>query len=165
MNSSDFKKTVVAISRPMFRTACAIVGNGDDAKDAVQEALIKLWTHRDRLDRIDNVEAFCIAVLRNECIDMMRHRNFIAGSIDDGLQLPSMVQDDDVVESGDTLHNVGELAGRLSEQQRTVLRMRAVGDMSVKEIGSALNMTETNVCTVLSRARKRLKMLVINSQL
>jgi RNA polymerase sigma factor (sigma-70 family) len=79
--------------------------------------------------------------------------------------LPSMVQDDDVVESGDTLHNVGELAGRLSEQQRTVLRMRAVGDMSVKEIGSALNMTETNVCTVLSRARKRLKMLVINSQL
>ena len=46
---------------------------------------------------------------------------------------------------------------RLDERQRSVLLLRYYGEMSNREIARALKLTETNVETILHRAKKSLK--------
>gem|GEM_PF-252748 len=44
----------------------------DEAEDIVQEAMLKLWLVRDRLDREKNISPMGMTVTRNLCIDRLR---------------------------------------------------------------------------------------------
>ena len=44
----------------------------DEAEDIVQEAMLKLWLVRDRIDREKNISPMGMTVTRNLCIDRLR---------------------------------------------------------------------------------------------
>ena len=47
----------------------------DDAEDAVQEVLLKLWNKRLELEQYRNIEAFAMTMIHNLCMDMWRTRH------------------------------------------------------------------------------------------
>ena len=60
--------------KAMYRLAYMILENADDASDAVQIAMIRIWEHRDSMPEIGNPTAYCISAARYAAIDIARSR-------------------------------------------------------------------------------------------
>lgn len=52
----------------LLRMAIRYLENSDEAEDAVQDALLKLWFLRDRLDQYRSVDALAIVITKHLCI-------------------------------------------------------------------------------------------------
>ncbi len=165
MDAASFKKIVMPHYRHMFVVARAVAGNDDDAKDIVQDAVTRLWTKRDELDSVDNMQAYCTTIARRLAIDFTRCRHISVEIGDTEIRLSDDNYASRKVESSDTLSTVNTLIASLPERQRQVLRLRCHGECSMEEIAQITGLTEVNARSVLSRARQRLKELFTNQQI
>src|SRR6056297_3347203 len=74
MRSSEFKILVLPFSSRLYKLAYSLLGNREEAEDAVQEVYLKLWKMRDDLEKYKSIEALCVQVTRNRCLDQLRRR-------------------------------------------------------------------------------------------
>lgn len=160
MDSSRFKHILLPLNATLYRTAYRIIKDSDIAKDMVQEAYVSLWHKRDSLDGLENVEAFAIKVVRNRCVDYLRTTH-VYSMIDNTTEnIPDeSVTAEDTYENNERLSGVMLNLNQLPERQRQVLMMRTVQDLTLEEIEKLTGLSNVNVRTLLSRARKRLKEL------
>jgi RNA polymerase sigma-70 factor (ECF subfamily) len=159
VNVDTFKSRYLGFHPKLYRIAVALTGSPADSEDLLQELYAKLWSRRDTLETVQNPEAFAVALLKNLCIDFLRSPHGTperrvgidsatqAGAIDETRRL----------EEADELHRVRQLIERLPDNQRTVIRLRAMGDCSMAEIAGITGLTETNIRTLLLRARRSIK--------
>lgn len=139
----------------MYGIALAVLGDSEDACDAVQESMARLWEKRSDIGDKDSYEAFCIRVVRNVCLDKIRLRRQHA----DLTEADRPVNDSDRAENRETISVIKKLASQLGDTQRTVFMMSAFGECDNNEIVKATGLSESNVRQLLSRARKRIKEL------
>lgn len=159
MDAATFKRLILPHYRSMYRVALAIIGNEDDAQDAVQETITRLWSKRNSLGDIDNHEAYCILVTKRQCIDMIRRSNRSYNTLDEAAHIDDQHDTMQSIMSTDKLNLVKSLISMLPKQQRQVLELRAFADCSMDEIEQITGLSSVNTRTLLSRARKRLKEL------
>lgn len=160
MDSKDFKERFLAFYPKLYRTAYRIVDDAAEAEDIVQEVYAKLWHDRDSLCDVKNPEAYCTTVLKNAALQHIRDRHnadFLC--IDNGFEQAAdeAYQPAEALESRETLNNVIEIMEHLPPQQREVLRLRAISGLSMQDIEKATGLSDSNIRSLLSRARKRLK--------
>ncbi len=75
MTEREFRERVLSLRRLMYGVALKMGIPPDDAADAVQEALVKLWRHRDGIPgNPGESRLYCMAALRNECLSLIRRR-------------------------------------------------------------------------------------------
>lgn len=72
MKLKEFNKRIVTLRPELLSIAKAMTHEEQDAEDAVQETLLRLWTKRDNLDSHPNVRALAIAALKNVVRDNWR---------------------------------------------------------------------------------------------
>ena len=60
MTAEEFKSTILANYRRMYAAALAMLANSDDASDAVQDTVARLWERRESLGDVDSPASFCI---------------------------------------------------------------------------------------------------------
>ena len=69
-----FRNKIMPCHKAMYRLAYMILENEDDASDAVQMAMTRIWEHRDSMQEIGNLTAYCISAARYAAIDIARSR-------------------------------------------------------------------------------------------
>ena len=69
-----FRTEIMPSHKAMYRLAYMILENEDDASDAVQMAMTRIWEHRDSMPEIGNPRAYCISAARYAAIDIARSR-------------------------------------------------------------------------------------------
>ena len=74
MNSKDFKNNVLSLSDRIFPMVARMLGNDTDAKDAVQEIMIKLWDRRKQIGNHPSLTGFVFLTARNYCIDLLKKK-------------------------------------------------------------------------------------------
>lgn len=149
----------MSLRHMMYAAALRIGLHREEAADAVQKTLLRLWRSRNGLPDDDlELSAYCIKALRNECISCIRRRHPSAPMNDFKISLQS--DDSDLVENTDTLRHLERLIDSLPENQRIVLRMKSFGDFDNEEIEKATGLSPENIRQLLSRARKRLRMMM-----
>ncbi len=62
----------------LYGFSCRLLGNPEDARDAVQEIYVKLWKLKSKLNNYKNLEAFAMTMTRNHCIDRIRARRTVS---------------------------------------------------------------------------------------
>ena len=72
MPASLFKQLLLPLYPRLHRVSLRLLGNVEDAEDMVQEVFLKLWDRRDALPDVQNVEAYCVTLTKNMCIDRLR---------------------------------------------------------------------------------------------
>lgn len=160
MDSSRFKEILLPLHATLYRAAFRIVRDSDVAKDMVQDVYTSLWSKRDSLGELENIESFALRVVKNRCIDYLRTSHVYEMVDSDTMDVPSETADTDTaVSDTQRLNRVMTKMDSLPERQRQVLMMRSVQDMSLEEIEKLTGLTNLNVRTLLSRARKRLREL------
>jgi RNA polymerase sigma-70 factor (ECF subfamily) len=156
MSSERFKQEIVPLRQQLFRLSLKMLGDEQDAEDAVQESLLKLWHVRDTLASYDNPGAFATTVTKNICLDKIRLRkqtktidNYFTLSDSDNPQLQ--------LERQDTNKLIRMIIQRLPSLQQQIITMKDVDEYETEEIAEITGTTIEAVRTNLSRARKKVR--------
>lgn len=159
MDPNTFKSLILPMSRKLFNFAHMLLHDQTEAEDAVQEVCLKLWNMRNRLDEIQNPEAFAMKTMKNWCVDRMRAKKPIyVDHYHSGVDQQSG-QDDPLklLENSDLLEHFTRLLERLPEQQRSIFQLRDIEGLEFEEIADIMDMNMNTVRVNLSRARSRLR--------
>ena len=157
MNQKEFLAQVNPIQDRLYRLARRLLVSDDEAQDATQEILIKLWSNRKKFKKLRSIEAFAVTMTKNYCYDKLKAKS------SNNLQLVHSNYEDQhyntvkISENNDSVNWVFKLMKELPEQQRLVLHMRDVEQYSNSEIAKELDLNETAVRVTLSRARKTIR--------
>jgi RNA polymerase sigma factor (sigma-70 family) len=168
MNLNTFKTQVLPVKDKLYRFALRLVADPEEAKDVVQEAMVRVWRHIEKLDGLDNVEAWCMRITRNVAIDKIKERSRRFTS--------SLYEVADVSDGGDktpysdvawkdTYGKINRLIANLPEKQKAVIQLRDVEGYSYKEISDIMGIDMNQVKVNLFRARQTVKenLIMINA--
>ena len=158
MPASLFKQLLLPLYPRLQRVALRLLGNAEDAEDMVQEVYMKLWSKRDALPDVQDVEAYCVTLTKNMCIDRLRIAEADKADVD---EVPIMLAaTDDVeaqVERRDAVEQVKQIIETLPEHQQQVITLRDMEDCSFEEIAEQTGLTAVNIRMLLSRARRTIR--------
>ena len=158
MQASDFKQLFLPCHRKLFSVAYRLMSNAQAAEDMVQETFLKLWMQRDKIEKVDNPEAYSITVLRRIFYDKIRAGHLQEVDKDVGsLQVSSSQNISKQLEEADEYQRVRQLITHLPEPQARIMLMRDIEDCSFEEISTETGLTEVNIRSILSRARKKIR--------
>jgi RNA polymerase sigma-70 factor (sigma-E family) len=143
----DFSEFFRGRQRTMMRTAYGMLGNAPAAEEAVQSAFVAMYPRWQRI-RSGNAEAYARRVVINTCIAVWRSRS--RELITDRVPDHSVQPDDERVDLVDALR-------RLPEQDRAVVVLRYLEDLSVREVAEVLQLPEGTVKSRTARALARLE--------
>lgn len=142
--------------------ALSILRDESSAKDALQELMMRLWEKRGQLDAITNHQAFVLTSMRNLCLDMIRKQKYTNEiPADTEYNAPNPHQQTEQI---DMMNHISSMIDALPEMQRTILRMKDVEEMELEEIAQIMSMTENAVTVNLSRARKKLRDMIVSNE-
>lgn len=159
LSSQQFRILVSSYHRRLFRCAIHLLGNTNDAEDAVQDTYLKLWNMRDSLDEVENIEAYCISSLRHICFDRLRANKLDTNTdIDDISEtFAPATHEEQAMEARDELEHLRKAIDNLPPPQRLAVTMRDIEDCSMEEIEAASGFTQTNIRSLLCRGRKSIR--------
>jgi RNA polymerase sigma factor (sigma-70 family) len=157
MTQSEFLEIVMPFKDKLYRLAKRLLISSEEAEDATQEILMKLWSRKKKMASYKNVEAFAMTMTKNFCLDRLKSRQagnlkLVHSNFTDGT---TSLQDQ--VEIRDSLGWVQRIMDELPEQQRMVLQLRDVEAYEYEEIEKLMDMKPTAVRVTLSRARKAVR--------
>jgi RNA polymerase sigma-70 factor (ECF subfamily) len=146
-----------------LRLALGMMGNSDDAHDALQEAFVKAFRSLDRFDGSRAFGPWFFQILRNQCRDLLRRRRarFQVEVVAD----EALARSPDTGPASTTRSRARNEAGRilwkaleaLPEDQREVLVLKELQGLRYQEIASVLAVPEGTVASRLFNARLALK--------
>ena len=146
-------------ARFMFRVAHGLLRNVQDAEDAVQEALLKLY-RSDGWRAMEDEKAFLARTVWRVGLDLIARRQKGTEPLADdaGREFAAMGES---AEQSLVGHGERELLRRLiealPEELRQPLVLSAVEEMTSREVGVAMGIPEGTVRTRVMRARTELK--------
>ncbi|MDO5523396.1 MAG: RNA polymerase sigma factor [Bacteroidia bacterium] len=162
MNAQQFQLHILCHSDKLYRMARSILKDESRSQDAYQDLMARLWEKRKQLGAIENRQAFLLTSMRNLCLDLLRKQplngEFPANA---EYNAPNPHQ---VAEQADTLNIIGEMINSLPEMQRAIIRMKDVEEMEITEIAEVMSMSENAVTVNLSRARKKIREMILIHQ-
>lgn len=150
----------------LLGTLYFLLGNFDDARDALQDTFLKCWRHQEQLDEVRNLRAWIFRIALNTGRDLRqaawrRKRQPLA----DG---EAMIEDRRDSPSAQAAHSeqMERVRGALRDlrsEEREVFLLRQNGDMTYEEIADALGIPTGTVKTRMRRALCRLRQALAES--
>ena len=157
MTQTEFLNIVMPFKDKVFRLAKRLLVSQEEAEDATQEVLLKLWNNKTQMENYRNVEAFSMTMTKNFCLDKLKSKHAQNLKI-----VHSNYQDNNIslqkqIEVNDSLGWVGKIMEELPKQQKIILQLRDIEQYDFAEISKMLDMNETAIRVALSRARKTIR--------
>ena len=147
----------------LFRLAKRLLVSTEEAEDATQEVILKLWNKKENLAQYNSLEAFAMTITKNYCLDQLKskraqnlkivHHNFT----DNEASLQQKLEDQD------SLNWVDKIIEQLPKQQQIIIQMRDVEQYEFEEMAKILEMNETAIRVALSRARKTIREFMLKT--
>ena len=148
------------IEKPVYRTAFYILKNEQDAMDASQEALIRIYNKIGTYQEKAKFSTWVQRIVTNLCIDLCRKRKETTSIDEHSLPLQDKADVEGEVELQYVAKDIREAIDLLPEQHRTVVILRYIQDFSYAEISEALELPLNTVKSHLFRARQQLQKLL-----
>jgi RNA polymerase sigma factor (sigma-70 family) len=141
----------------LYRFCLAIVGNPEDAQDALQNTMIKVLRALPGEERKIELKPWLYRIAHNESIDLLRRRRETA-QLDVEEVAPGYGLSENV-ETRERLRGLLADLRELPDRQREVLVMRELSGLDFDEIGAALETTGAVARQTLYEARQSLRQM------
>ena len=160
-NARFYEPLVRAYEPAGLRLAVAMMGNNEDAQDALQEAFVKTYGTLQRFDLRKPFGPWFFQILRNQCRDMLRSRRakFKLEAIDERLELrPGDAEKgpERVLQRKAARELLWRGLERISEEHREILVLKELEGFRYSEIAEILEIPEGTVASRLFHARHAL---------
>jgi len=157
MEHKEFKEILIPMQPAMQMLAERMLGDADEAADAVQAVYVSLWEKRRRLDGIENLKGYCMQSVRGRCIDVLRQRKFHLAMPEGVEEIDDSEVEEEVAANERRSARLSEALSTLPEKQRRAVEMKYFEKCTTEQMQQRLGMSSGNVYTTLSRALQTLK--------
>ena len=153
---NEAERLVELIPR-LRRYARALVGDRASADDLVQDTLERAWAKLHLYRRGTDLRAWLFTLMHNVHVNKVRATR-VTDTLED--ELPELAQR---ASQGDALllRDLDRAIARLPSEQRAVLLLVTLEEMSYEEVARALGIPIGTVMSRLSRAREKLRMMML----
>ncbi len=160
-DSRFFEPIVRAYEPAGMRVAVGMMGNPDDAQDALQDAFVKTWQTLGRFDLKRPFRPWFFQILRNQCRDALRKRKarFRREALDERLEMRPADPESGPErrrERRAARERIWTALEQLSEDYREILVLKEIEGFRYGEISGILDIPEGTVASRLFHARRAL---------
>jgi len=156
-DAEAFGGLVMAYALVARRVAQGILGNWDEAEDAVQEAALAAWQAIDRFDPSRAFRPWFMRIVANQSLDQLRRRKLRDGEeLDESM--PGQMPSPEAMTDRSLMR--GRIAGAmqaLPERQRVAVTLFDGEGYSHAEIATILQVPEGTVRSYVFHARRALR--------
>ncbi len=156
MEIHEFIHSVERLRGDLLRQARRLLDSEDDAEDAVQETLMKLWIMKERILNADKMRNMATVVCRNVSLNILRDaRQSVPIETAEVITLQGNPQV--LLEEQESRQRLKRSIEKLTDKQRAILRMRNVENMTYADIAKIIGSSESSVRGMISKARLALQ--------
>lgn len=155
MGDTHFAQTLAQHRPLMLKRARAIVKNGDDAEDVVQEALERAWRSRRRFNAEAKAAPWLLKITHNTALTLLRRHAVATSTAVEALAV-SNGPDGDVLRQ-ESARCIARAIGDLAPHYRRAFVLHDLHGYSSREISAHLQLPYHTVRTHLHRARHSLR--------
>jgi RNA polymerase sigma-70 factor, ECF subfamily len=149
-----FAEDLIAFLPNLRRFAISLCRSADTADDLVQITVERAFAGRKSFDPATRLDAWLFRILRNAWIDMVRRNKTRGSEVDiDDAQDAQSVDGAQVVENALMLQSAKGAIDQLPVDQREVILLICVEELSYKEASEVLGIPIGTVMSRLARAR------------
>ncbi|MDF2192424.1 sigma-70 family RNA polymerase sigma factor [Paraflavitalea sp. CAU 1676] len=142
---------------PLFQFAYRGLNDIDEAKEAVQELFIYLWTNKENLAIPASVEAYLFTALKNRMLNLISKRK----TYQQKLQVVTAARETNEVwekmNAKDNEKQVRREVEQLPDRMKQVVYLSEYSGLTIPEIAAVTGTSEQTVRNQLSQAMKKLK--------
>lgn len=142
-----------------------MLGNDDEAQDAVQDACLRAHKGFANFSGMDG-RSWLLKIVRNTCFTMLLNRKRNAGTIsleeELGIPSPEPSPEDELIANADR-EKVRACIEQLSVELREIIVLREIEGLSYREIANVSDLPIGTVMSRLARARERLRALLTSA--
>lgn len=159
---------IVRKTGPLLQLAFRILGDREEARDVVQVAFFKVWENRDRFDDRWSPNTWIYRIVNNLAIDHLRSRQSRERQVEPVRQHLRQVADSrsrrrmSSLGESEVMGIFRELAGELTEKQRSVFILRELEGLSSQEVAEVVGCRESTVRNHLFNARRILRRALLD---
>jgi len=160
MSEEEFRSVVKEYYQKVFRLCFRYFGNSEDAKDAVQEVMVKLWTNWNKFRGESARSTWIFRIATNVCITSIKKNTLNTVQIDDWSFTDPF---DCIEETLETKHEQEEkilFFNRFQEKLNLadkVLINLYLENIDSKEIAAVVGLSDMNVRTRICRIKSQIK--------
>lgn len=159
MSPKAFENNWLVHAERFYRVAFYLLEDQEEAKDAVQELYLRIW--RKDPGAVVNPAAYGITLMKNLCIDRIRHERAAGEESLTPLLEEMAVSEEDppdmALDGRERLRRIQSVLEGLPENKRKILTMRLIEGLSYKEIAQRTGTRELNARVMVVNFRKQLK--------
>lgn len=156
MGNSGMRQELANLGGGAHALAIQILGNSDEAADAVHDAFAKVLARPAAYQhRKGPLKPWFLRIVRNRCLDLLRQRRAGDANVDE-LADPGP-QPDSRLEQEQRDERLRRALARLGADQRQILVLRDYLDLSYAEIAAVLQVAPGTVMSRMHRARLALR--------
>ena len=152
----------------LVRFAKEFVVLEEDAENITQDVFTDLWERRYAIDHIENVNAYLFRLVRNRCLDYLKHKVFeqkyaenvqASFEIELNLKLQSLDRFDvsDISEGNETERLVRDAINSLPKRCRDIFLLSRMKGLKYREISEKLGISVNTVECQMGIALKKLR--------
>jgi RNA polymerase sigma-70 factor, ECF subfamily len=143
-----FEEVINRHSRRVYRILVGILGDPDEARDAMQETFLKAFQHLREFQQRSKFSTWLVSIARNAGIQRLRERTNLE-SLDEGpddkgfrpFHIRAWIGDPEQAYAKEELRMLVEKAVmRLPAKYRVVVMLRDIEQLSIEEAATALNL-------------------------
>lgn len=144
----------------VYRSACVIVGNQDEAEEIMQDTIMKVLMKTTLLNDDEGVMRRILKrIACNRAIDQIRKRKDFFTSMEDGLWIES--EADEIDENELNIEHVKESIEQLGVGYRSIISLRLFEGMSFAEIAAQLEINPSTVRVQYTRGIAKLRVYLL----
>ena len=144
-----FVSLIESYKTSLYRAAKAILKNDEDVADAMQDTVLEAWKSIKSLQKPEYFKTWLTRILIYKCYTILRRQKTIAPT-EFVPELGEETNNDDTID-------IAQAMQKLAENDRLILTLFYMDDLSTKQIAQMLSLSEAAVRTRLSRSRDRFK--------
>lgn len=138
----------------LYRLAKSIVKDDFEVEDIISETILKAYGNLHKLKSAASFKPWLMKILVNECYSAIRKSSRI--ELKEDMEVLNLRYEDN------TEGYLISLISNMDEDSRVILTLFYYEDMTIKDIGQVLNISQGTVKSRLSRAKAKLKTILEN---
>lgn len=163
-NRQSFDSVYCYYSRVLTHFAMSYVRDRELAEELMSNSMLKLWHHRLRIERPEQIKAFLFIATKNACIDALRSQNILSRSSPLSEELYDLMNEEPAVYNrilySELLQQIEQAVATLPKSQQLVFRKCILEGKTTDEVMLETGMTIASIFSQKSKAIAKLRALL-----
>ena len=142
--------------QPLCNYAYTFIQDRDEAEEIVQSTFLSVWEKRDGLEIRTGVKPYLYAMVRNACLNVIKHEKIKQKHVASELALAerSIESVSRTVMASELETRISEAMGKLPEQCRLIFKLSRFEELKYAEIADQLQLSVKTVENQMGKALK-----------